>query len=133
MGGAVVMGWELTPSFNLQAALEDVAEFRSLRDYLYGDYYPLTPYATGDDAWAAFQWDRPEGRDGIVLAFRRPMATATSVTAKLQGLEAGADYEVSFEDYGVTVVRSGKELAAGITLKIPEAPGSLLVKYRRIR
>ena len=40
---------------------------------------------------------------------------------------------MSFEDYGVTVVRSGKELAAGITLKIPEAPGSLLVKYRRIR
>jgi alpha-galactosidase len=133
MGGAVVMGWELTPSFNLQAALEDVAEFRSLRDYLYGDYYPLTPYATGDDAWAAFQWDRPEGRDGIVLAFRRPMAAATSVTAMLQGLESAADYEVNFEDYGVTVVRSGQELAAGITLKIAEAPGSLLVKYRRIR
>jgi hypothetical protein len=40
---------------------------------------------------------------------------------------------VNFEDYGVTVVRSGRELAEGLTLKIPEAPASLLVKYRRVR
>jgi alpha-galactosidase len=133
MGGAVVMGWELAAGFNLQAALEDMAEFRALRDYLYGDYYPLTPYATGDEVWAAFQWDRPEARDGIVLAFRRPQAAATSITARLQGLEAGADYELDFEDYGLSIVRNGRELAAGITLKIPEAPGSLLVKYRRVR
>jgi hypothetical protein len=104
-----------------------------LRAYLYGDYYPLTAYATGDDAWAAFQWDRPEERDGIVLAFRRPLASEASIAAKLRGLDPGADYEVSFEDYGVTVVKSGKELAEGLTLKIPEAPASLLVKYRRVR
>jgi alpha-galactosidase len=133
MGGAVVMGWELTGSFNVQAAQEDMVEFRALRDYLYGDYYPLTPYATGDEAWSAFQWDRPEQRDGIVLAFRRPLAAATAITARLQGLDPGADYEVSFEDYGVTVVRSGKELAEGLTLKIAEAPGSMLLRYRRIR
>jgi alpha-galactosidase len=133
MGGAVVMGWELTGSFNVQAAQEDLAEFRALRDYLYGDYYPLTPYATGDEAWSAFQWDRPEQRDGIVLAFRRPLAAATAITARLQGLDPGADYEVSFEDFGVTVVRSGQELAEGLTLKIAEAPGSMLLRYRRIR
>jgi alpha-galactosidase len=133
MGGAVVMGWELTAGFNVRGAVEDMAEFRALRDYLYGDYYPLTEYSTGDDAWAAFQWDRPEERDGIILAFRRPMAPQASIVVKLGGLEAGADYEVNYEDYGVVVVRSGKELAEGLTLKIPEAPASLLVKYRRIR
>ena len=85
MGGAVVMGWELTPGFNVAAALEDVAEFRSLRDYLYGDYYPLTAYSTGDDAWAAFQWDRPEERDGIVLAFRRPLAPQASIRSSSAG------------------------------------------------
>jgi len=133
MGGAVVMGWELNGSFNVSQALEDMAEFRALRDYLYGDYYPLTEYATGDDAWAAFQWDRPEERDGIVLGFRRPQAPQAAITVKLGGLEAGADYEVNYEDYGVVVVKSGKELAEGLTLKIPEAPGSMLIKYRRVR
>ena len=133
MGGAVVMGWELTPGFNVRGALEDVAEFRALRDYLYGDYYPLTDYSTGDDAWAAFQWDRPEQGDGIVMAFRRPMAPQAAIEVKLGGLEAGADYEVNFDDYGVVVIRSGRELAAGLTLKIPEAPASMLLKYRRVR
>jgi len=133
MGGAVVMGWELTPGFNLRGALEDVAEFRALRGYFYGDYYPLTAYSTGDDAWAAFQWDRPEDGDGIVLAFRRPQAPQPAIEAKLAALDAGADYEVTYDDYGVTVVKSGRELAAGLTLKIPEAPASLLIKYRRVR
>ena len=133
MGAAAVMGWELGAGFNLRGALEDMAEFRELRAYLYGDYYPLTEYSTGDDAWAAFQWDRPEHGDGIVAAFRRPMAPQAAIDVKLGGLEAGADYEVSYEDYGVTVVKSGRELTAGITLKIPEAPASLLVRYHRVR
>jgi alpha-galactosidase len=114
-------------------AIDDIAEFRSLRAYLYGDYYPLTEYSTGDDAWAAFEWNRPEERDGIVLAFRRPMAREASIVVKLCGLEVGADYEVSYEDYGVSLVKSGRELGEGLSIKIPEAPGSLLIKYRRVR
>jgi hypothetical protein len=133
MGGAVVMGWELTGTFNTALAIEDVAEFRALRAYLYGDYYPLTEYSTSDEAWAAFQWDRPEERDGIVLAFRRPLAPEASITVKLGGLEPGADYEVSYEDYGLAIVKSGRELAEGLSIKIPEAPASLLIKYRRVR
>ena len=133
MGGAVVLGWELNNSFNTALALEDVAEFRNLRAYLFGDYYPLTEYSTSDEAWAAFQWDRPEERDGIVLAFRRPLAADASITVKLQGLNPGADYELSYEDYGITIFKGGPELLSGLSIKIPEAPGSLLVKYRRIR
>jgi alpha-galactosidase len=133
MGGAVVMGWELNNSFNVSQAVEDVAEFRALRPYLLGDFYPLTEYSTSDEAWMGFQWDRPEERDGIVLAFRRQLSTTASITVNLQGLEPSGDYEVAFEDYGITVMKSGRELAAGLLLKIPEAPGSLLVKYRRMR
>jgi alpha-galactosidase len=133
MGGAVVMGWELNNAFNVGQAVEDVAEFRALRPYLLGDFYPLTDYSTSDEAWMGFQWDRPEERDGIVLGFRRQLSTTSSITVNLQGLEPSGDYEVSFEDYGITVMKSGRELAAGLSIKIPEAPGSLLVKYRRVR
>jgi hypothetical protein len=68
---------------NVSQAREDIAEFRALQPYLYGDYYPL--------------------------------------------------YEGSYEDYGVAVFKSGRELAEGLTIKIPEAPGSLLITYRRVR
>jgi alpha-galactosidase len=133
MGGAIVMGWELNNSFNVGQAVEDVAEFRALRPYLLGDFYPLTEYSTSDEAWMGFQWDRPEERDGMVLAFRRQLSTTASITVNLQGLDAAGDYEVSFEDYGITVMKSGRELAGGLSIKIPEAPGSLLIKYRRVR
>jgi alpha-galactosidase len=138
MNGAVVLGWEYqgtynNASFNPALAREDIAEFRALRPYFYGDFYPLTEYSTGDEAWTVFQWDRPAEADGIVLAFRRPLAPAASISVVLRGLDPGGDYEVNFEDYGITLIRSAKELAAGLGLKIPEAPGSLLVKYRRVR
>jgi alpha-galactosidase len=133
MGGAVVLGWELNGAFNVAQAVEDVAEFKSLRAYLFGDYYPLTEYSTSDEAWAAFQWNRPEERDGIVLAFRRPLAAPATIVVHLKGLDPGADYEVGIEDYGITVFKSGRELASGLSIKVPEAPGSLLVKYRRAR
>ena len=57
-----------------------------------------------------------------------------SIEVRLKGLDPDADYEVSYEDYGIAVVRSGRELAGeGLTLKIAEAPGSLVVRYRRVR
>jgi alpha-galactosidase len=138
LGGAVVLGWEIngmynSASFNLAQAHEDIAEFKALRPYFYGDFYPLTDYSTSDDAWAAFEWNRPEEGDGIVLAFRRHQAAQSSITILLHGLDPEGDYEVAFEDYGITLVKSGRELAGGLDIKIPEAPASLLIKYRRLR
>jgi len=138
MGGAVVLGWEINGTynnapFNLVQAHEDIAEFKSLRPYFYGDFYPLTEYSTSDEAWAAFQWNRPEERDGIVLAFRRHQAPQSSIVVVLRGLEPEGDYEVAFEDYGITLFKTGRELGSELNLKIPEAPGSLLIKYRRVR
>ena len=138
MNGAVVLGWEINGTynnapFNTSLAREDMAEFRALRPYVTADYYPLTGYSTSDEAWAAFQWDRPEERDGIVLAFRRPLAAAAAIVVALHGLDPDGDYETVFEDYGITLPKTGRELLAGITIKIPEAPGSLLIRYRRIR
>ena len=138
MGGAVVLGWEINgtynnASFSLAQAHEDIAEFRALRPYFYGDFYPLTEYSTSDEAWAAFQWNRPEERDGIVLAFRRQQAAESSISVLLHELEPEADYEVTYEDYGITLFKTGRELASGLGVKIPEAPGSLLLRYRRRR
>jgi len=138
MGGAVVLGWELNGTynnapFNLVQAHEDIAEFKTLRPYFYGDFYPLTEYSTSDEAWAAFQWNRPEERDGIVLAFRRHQAPQSSIAIVLHELVADGDYEVTFEDYGITLFKSGRELGSELSVKIPEAPGSLLIRYRRVR
>ena len=133
MGGAVVVGWEPNATFNTVQAVEDFDEYKALRPYFYGDYYPLTEYSTSDDAWVALQWDRPEEQDGIILAFRRPQALLPSITVKPQALNPDRDYEVTYEDYGIALIKSGRELADGLTVKIPEAAGSLLIRYRLVR
>jgi alpha-galactosidase len=133
MNGGVVTGWEINGSFPVDLAQAAMAEFRALRPYFLADFYPLTEYSTGDDAWAAFQWDRPEERDGIILAFRRPLAPAASIIIRLHGLDPEGDYEASFEDYGIALVKTGRELSQGLSVKIPDAPGSLLIRYRRVR
>lgn len=45
----------------------------------------------------------------------------------------GHDYGISYEDYGLTLLKSGRELLAGLAVKLPEAPASLLIKYRLVR
>ena len=92
--------------------------------YKFDDAHP------GDFAFARLI---EEERDGIILAFRRVSALAASIIVRPHGLNPDGDYEFSFEDYGLTVVKSGRELADGLSIKIPEAPGSLLIRYRRVR
>jgi alpha-galactosidase len=130
MSGAVVMGWELNGSFDVNQAQEAIAEFRQLRPYFFGDFYPLTDYSTSDDAWAAFQWNRPEQGDGIVLAFRRPRAPEASIQIRLHNLDASARYAVTFEDYGITLTRTGAQLSADFPIKIPTSATSLLIRYK---
>ncbi len=136
MSGAVVLAWDPNgivdgAPFPAAAALDDIAEFRALRPYSRGDFYPLTEYSISDEAWAAFEWNRPEKGDGIVLAFRRNLAAEAERSLALHGLDPAAEYEVCYEDYGLSLVKSGRELLAGLDVKIPEPAASLLVKYRR--
>jgi hypothetical protein len=85
-----------------------------------------------NNSWLAYQLNRPEQKDGIVLAFRRDRYTDDSMTIKLKGLIADAHYELFYEDNGARVIKSGKELKDGIEIKIFDKPGSLLISYKMI-
>ncbi len=133
ISSALVVGWDVNQStFPLPQARKSVEEFKRLRPYFYGDYYPLTPYDISDDAWMAYQFDRPENNDGIILAFRRSSNSAPTVNIKLHGLNPHARYEISYEDYGITMTETGKELGDGFGIKIPQTPGSLLIDYHKV-
>ena len=134
ISSALVVGWDVNQStFPLAQARKSVEEFKRLRPYFYGDYFPLTPYDASDDAWMAYQFDRPENNDGIVLAFRRSPDSQPTVNIKLHGLNPEARYEISYEDYGITKTETGKELSSGFDIKIPQAPGSLLIVYHKAK
>jgi len=134
VSSALVLGWDLNQStFPIVQAKKSIEEFKQLRPYFYGDYYPMTDYSTSDNAWMAYQFNRPEKGDGIVLAFRRNSTNVTTINIKPRGLISGESYEVTYVDYGITQTYTGKKLSEGIDIKIPQAPGSLLITYCLIK
>lgn len=133
LGATAVSNWEITGknSESIPAIQKRIKDFKSLRSYFYGDYYPLTGAGIRDSDWKAFQFDRPAEKDGIILAFRRPECGSESITVRLGGIDKNSNYELFFEDYDLTILKSGAELMEGLDLAIPEKPLSLLIRYRK--
>jgi alpha-galactosidase len=105
-----------------------------LRQYFYGDFYPLTESAnnTRDDVWLAYQLNRPEQRVVLILAFRRNTNNNETIKIKLSGLEDNTVYEVCYEDYEIIIRKSGHELMEGFDITIPQKPSSLMISYRSV-
>ena len=114
------------------ALSERVKEFREVQPYYAGDFYPLTPYTIGDDAWMAWQCHRTDLNAGLVQAFRRAGAKESSLTIKLHGLEAGARYEVQDMDGGKSECL-GRELMEEFVIERKAAPSACLFTYRRLK
>jgi alpha-galactosidase len=99
-----------------------------------GDYWPLTPYSLGEDAWMAWQFDRPAGGDGMVQAFRRAACQQARATFRLRGLDPAATYEVTDLDEGKPHTHAGKDLLdRGLPVEIKDKPGAALIAYRKVK
>ncbi len=135
LSATAVTNWEVTGKNcePIPAIQKKIQEYKTLRPYFYGDYYPLTPANTSDNASLAYQLDRPEEKDGIVVAFRRGECNNEMIQIKLHGLSETSTYELVFEDYGITLTKTGRELMENLSFAIPQKPGSALIKYKIIR
>jgi len=136
LGGTAVMNWEVTGknSEPIPAIQKRIEDYKKLRPYFYADYYPLTEGRndTRDNVWLAYQLNRPEQKDGIVLAFRRSDCGNESIRVKLRGLDEKATYELFYEDYELRTKNTGKELMDGFEMAIPQKPASLLIGYKKV-
>jgi len=137
LGATAVMNWEVTgkESESIPAIQKRIIDYKNLRPYFYGDYYPLTESRnnTEENVWLSYQLNRPGQGDGIIIAFRRKDCKEESIQVKLGGLDKNADYEILNEDYGLNMKKTGSEMMAGIDLTIPQKPASLLISYHRIK
>ena len=133
--GAIVQFDFLDQNFSLEAARQAVAEVKENQKYFYGDYYPLTRHAQGPDQFVAYQMHRPDLDAGLVLAFRRAKCDVARISVALGGLKPLADYNVELIDeerHKTTQTVSGRVLAAGFPLTIPQREASLLVRYHEV-
>jgi alpha-galactosidase len=111
-----------------------VGDWRQYAPNYLGDFYPLSPYTTANDAWLAWQFDRPEAGQGVVQVFRRANSIYESARLKLRGLDAKARYAVTDIDHPERAQElTGMELAeSGLLVAAPNQPAAIVVMYRKI-
>jgi alpha-galactosidase len=109
------------------------AEFREVRPYFYGDYYPLQPQKDDLSVWSAWQLDRPEKGDGLIICLRRPNSIYCSLQVDLRKIDPAAKYEVEVRttvDRAPVKTISGADFAH-FQVTVPDMPGSALVFYHK--
>jgi alpha-galactosidase len=130
----VAIGLDLqSPYIPVGLMKKGIAEIKAIRPFWLGDYYPLTAINRDERSWCAWQFDRPDLGEGFAMFFRRSQAEETLSTG-LRGISPRANYQVSFaETYDVKEERTMAGAALiRVSVKISSAPGSMLVRYRRL-
>jgi alpha-galactosidase len=122
----------ITDRLPFQAVKQKLEQYLRIRHLFLGDYYPLTEYSHAKDAWLAYQFDRPDLGEGLVVAFKRPLSPFSDAVFPLHGLDAAARYMVSNLDTGERVALAGTELMApGLAIHLEARPDSALIVYGR--
>jgi hypothetical protein len=107
-------------------------EYKKVRPCFFGDFYPLTDFTKSLNEWMVYQFHRIDLKEGMVLFFRRPFNDQIDQNVGLKGLDEKATFELLFEDIGVVVNKTGKELmVTGVSVRILERRESLLTTYKK--
>jgi alpha-galactosidase len=133
LGPGMCLSWDPgEKDFPVEQARSDIALFKRLRPYFAGDYYPLTPYSTKENVWIAYQFDRPDINEGVVLAFRRPSCPSSELVVRMGGIVQDAEYEIENVDSGKKTLHKGADLiASGLKIAATSQPESAVLIYRR--
>lgn len=99
----------------------------------FGDFYPLTSYTLANDAWMAWQFDRPEAGTGVVQAFRRANSIYEAARLKLHGLNAGARYVLTdLDQRDAPQSLTGEELMnKGLRVTAAAQPAAVVITYQK--
>ena len=123
----------LNPDFDFKSAENVLAETKELKELWNGDFYPLTRAAVDESIWAMFQLAK--GNQGAIYAFRRAHCEESAKTVKFNAVEPDKNYKLTFIDENLVRTEkeySGKDLANGIEVTIPNKRNSLIVKYQEV-
>ena len=127
--------------FNLNFPIERMKpmgeEYREVRPYFTGDFYPLTPYERAGELGATVIWqfNRPLQNSGLVVVLRRQQASDSVVPLALRAIDAQARYDVEIRtgwEKAPVKTMSGQDLAQ-LQVSLPDKPGSALVFYLKLK
>lgn len=106
------------------------AEYLQVRPYFSCDFYPLTENSVGEGSWCAYQFDRPENGDGIIMIFKRLKAKGITYQFKLGGISEDEIYTFTNADTDEIFDLSGKDiLNSGFNVTIHKTRTAKLLFY----
>ncbi len=114
--------------YDTMLKLLDVYQNHVTPAYL-GDYYPMTGYSLDDNVWMAYQFDRPEVKKGVVLAFRRPNCAEKSLEISLRALKPNKTYTMTELITGKFFTLKGSELMTSFKVTLENAPDVAVYEY----
>jgi alpha-galactosidase len=121
--------------FPIEQAKHAFGELKRIRNYMLGDFYELVPLTIHDNDWCVYQFHRTDLDEGIAVFLRRHKSPYESVGVSLRGLDPDAQYEygssVTFDEPTSYTRASGQDLQQ-FNISLDEAPGSLLLYYRKV-
>ncbi len=121
------------PKNDYATARECLKEWRETNMYFYGDYFPLTPWSNDLESWIGWEFKDYDKEEGIIQMFRRDNSPVSEMDVRLFDIDPYAVYELISYDGEPTVNINGEELISkGLRVRIPEARGSALIKFRKI-
>lgn len=110
-----------------------VSDYNKIRDYFYEDFYELEKAYCEDTNWAAYQYDRPNHSDGIIMAFRRRNSSCKHMDLPIKGILRNKTYEFYDIDTEDKVCISGSNLIEnGFPLDILEKYSSKIIMYKAL-
>lgn len=132
MGTSVALAYNYLSDVPWDWLRARIAEYKSIREFFYGDYYPLLSGTFDGSFWMAYQFDRPDLGAGMILAFRREGSNRATVQLTPGGLDPSITYAFTFVDTGVTVTLTGAQAdRAGLEVALDGGPLSVLITYHQ--
>ena len=118
---------KIPAGFPFNWARATLQQYREIREFYYGDYYPVTSYCQASDAWMGYELHRPDLGRALVVALRRPSSPYETARFPLRGLDLKAAYRVTDLDTKEQRQWTGEALAGeGLPVAIKARPGSAL-------
>ena len=125
----------LDSDFPIKLAKKAIKEWKSIRKFFTGDFHLLLPLTISYHDWCAYQFHRNDLEEGIALFFRRHKSPFPEIEAGLKDIKTKGKYMVSlspgFNEKSGQIM-DGKNLVE-LRVRIADLPGSILLRYSRIK
>ncbi|MCR4907134.1 MAG: hypothetical protein K6A33_13775, partial [Clostridiales bacterium] len=125
----------MNPDQNFAPLREGIREWKSIRQYLLKEFYPLTPWHAEHErtGFTAFVYLDPETEEGILLAFRQEDCAEAELTLNFPFAEPGTDWLLTDDDTGEERRLGGESARDGFELIFEKPRCAKLFRIRSIR